>query len=408
MRFLALQGVRVIEVATGIAGPFCGKLLADYGAEVLKVERPGSGDSARYQGPYPGNTPHLEKSGLFLHLNANKKGITLDISHPAGQDLLRRLVPKCHILIESHRPGELGTLGLGYHDLCKLRPGLVMTSITPFGQTGPHKDYEFTELTIFAMTGAMYREGIPERHPLKYGGEISQYFAGSTAAAATMAASLKSFLAGQGRWIDISIQECMAGHPHQAGRRAPFAYDGEPDLRRQPHSPMQEQPDSFASGTFSCKDGHVSLLPLGTRMWPNVARMIGRPELLEDPRYATPQDRAGRFPELKDMVQAWMGSHTREEIFAAGQGAGVPCAPVLTADEVVSNEHLIARDYFADIRHPDAGSLAYPGLPFGLSDAPSEQAMPAPRLGQHNHEVFGEILGIGRAELKALGRQGVV
>jgi crotonobetainyl-CoA:carnitine CoA-transferase CaiB-like acyl-CoA transferase len=189
MPFLALQEMRVIDISTGIAGPFCAKLLADYGAEVIKVEQPGRGDTSRYEGPFPNGVPHPEKSALFLHLNTSKKGVTLDIESAAGQEMLRRLAAEGHILIESFSPGRLDSLGLGYEALKRLRSDLVMTSVTPFGQTGPHSDYQFTELTIFAMGGAMYREGLPDREPLKYGGEMAQYFAGTAAAAATMAAS---------------------------------------------------------------------------------------------------------------------------------------------------------------------------------------------------------------------------
>ena len=204
MPFLALQGIRVLEIATGIAGPFCAKMLADYGAEVIKVEQPGRGDPSRHSGALPQLEGDIEKSALFLHLNTNKKGVTLDLASSAGQD--------SQILIESFTPGAMASMGLEFAALKLLKPDLVMTSVTPFGQTGPHKDYQFTELTIFAAGGAMYREGGPEREPLKYGGEMAQYYAGVAAASATTAASFKALMTSRGEWIDISIQECMAGY----------------------------------------------------------------------------------------------------------------------------------------------------------------------------------------------------
>ena len=269
---LALEGVRVIEIATDVAGPFCGKLLADYGAEVIKIEPPGDGDPSRRAGPFPDGLAHLEKSALFLHLNTNKSSVTLDLESESARDLFEHLIGQSQVLIESGKPGWLESLGLGHNSLKQLRPDLVMTSVTPFGQTGPSKDYEYTELTIFATGGAMYREGMPSREPLRYGAEVAQYFAGTSAAAATMAACLSSALTGDGRWIDVSIQECMAGHPHQIGRRAPFAYSGELDLRRQPHTPFFGGREPYAVGTFRCRDGFASFLPLGPRMWP---RKIG-------------------------------------------------------------------------------------------------------------------------------------
>ena len=291
MPFMALQGIRVLEIATGIAGPFCAKMLADYGAEVIKVEPPIGGDLSRSVGPFPEDVPHLEKSALFLHLNTNKKGVTLDLETRDGVGVFKKLSEKCEVLVESFSPGKLASLELGYDALKVLRPDLVMTSVTPFGQTGPHKDYEYTELTIFAMGGAMHREGLPDREPLKYGGEIGQYFAAAAAAAATMTALFAAAMTGVGDWIDISIQECLAGHPHQIGRRTPFVYSGESDGRRQPRVTAAGGREPYAVGTFRCKDGYVSFLPLGPRMWPNLARMIEQPGLVDDERFATTVDR---------------------------------------------------------------------------------------------------------------------
>ena len=408
MPFLALQGLRVIDAADGIAGPYCAKLLAEYGAEVIKLEPRREGDSSRRRGPFADGPPHPEKSALFLHLNTNKKGVTLDLHSESGQALFTRLVSQSHVLIESARPGVMDGLGLGYDALKLIRPDIVMTSITPFGQTGPYKDYEFTELTVFAMGGAMHREGLPDREPLMYGGEIAQYFAGSSAAAATMGACVGAGLSGQGRWLDISIQECFAGHPHQVGRRAPFVYDGETESRRTPHTPVPGTRETFAVGTFRCKDGHFSFLPLGPRMWPNFTRMIDMPELVEDPRLGTPREREEHHEELLSNFQAWLDAHTREEVFVATQREGIPGGPVLMTNEVISNDHLSARDYFEEIDHPDTGRLTYTGAPFRLDGISRTNPNPAPRLGQHNEEVFGGILARGIDEIAELREREVI
>ena len=408
MPFQALEGVRVLETATGIAGPYCAKLLADYGAEVIKVESPGSGDPSRGQGPFPDDTPHPEKSGLFLHLNTNKKGVTLDLKSPRGRGLFKHLLQDAHILVESGRPGGMESLGLGYDVLRALRPELVMTSVTPFGQTGPHSQYEFTELTVFATGGAMYREGVPDREPLKYGGEIAQYYAGSAAAAVTMAACYRSWLEGQGQWIDLSIQECMAGHPHQISFRAPYAYAGDEDSRKEPHAPTVSGLESFGLGTFRVADGHMSFLPLGARMWPNFAAMIGMPGLVDDPRYHTPEARLEHREELEPLIQTWFDSHTKAEVFAASQEAGLPGGPVFTVDEIMEDRHFAERGYFLDIEHPEAGTLTYTGLPFQLPGAPVEKPTPAPRLGEHNDHVFRDILGLSKADVSDLRVQEVI
>ncbi|MCH8310790.1 MAG: CoA transferase, partial [Chloroflexi bacterium] len=250
MPLLALEGVRVLEVTDGIAGPYCAKLLADYGAEVVKIERPDATSMTQRQwaGQRAETSFTVEDTALFLHLNTNKKSVALDLESADGQGLFRRLVSESSIVVESLAPGRMESLGIGYESLKALNPGLVMTSVTPFGQTGPYRDYQYTELTVFATGGGMHREGIPERHPLMYGGEIAQYFTGTAAASATMGASLGALLTGQGDWIDISIMECMAGHPHQIGRRAPFAYNGELDPRRESRSSAAGGREPYAVG----------------------------------------------------------------------------------------------------------------------------------------------------------------
>ena len=408
MPFMALEGVRVIEAANGIAGSFCAKLLADYGADVIKVERPGSDDSGAGVG-HVGDASQIEERALALHLDTNKRGVTLDLEDSAGAEMFADLVRESQVLIESYRPGRMDSLGLGYSALQPIRPDLVMTSITPFGQTGPHKDYEFTELTMFAAGGAMYREAIPGREPVKYGGNAAQYFAGTAAAVATMAASIQSYLHGQGQWIDISIQEAMGGHPHQMGRRALFAYSGELDPRGDPHTPSAEGGgEHYVAGTFRCVDGYITFRPLGPRMWPYFARMIDRLDLLDDPRYSSPDDRRERHDELEVIFQGWLDTRTREQAFAKGQEVGLPCAPVLTIDEVMVNEHLLARDYFEEVQHPDLGTLTHVGPPFGMSDTKRMEARAAPRRGQHNEEVLGGILGIDGDERKRLKESGVI
>ena len=408
MPFLALQGSRVIEIAGGIAGPYCGKLFAEYGADVIKVEPPSGGDPSRGRDSWPTEGRDIELSPLFLHLNRGKRGVTLDLGIDAGRGLFRRMVSQSDILIESSPPGYMASIGLGYEDLRKLNRRLVMTSVTPFGQTGPHKDYQYTELTIFATGGAMFREGRSDREPLKYGGEMGQYFAGTAASAATMGACFRAFMKGQGEWIDISIQECVAGHPHQMGRRAPFVYDGEADPRNNPRQGTSETRETYGSGTFRCKDGFASFLPLGARMWPNLARMIDRADLLEDTRFSSLEGRAAHNSVLEALFQDWFDAHTMAEVFAAGQREGLPCGPVLTPPEVLADGHFGERGSFFQIDHPQAGILRYTGDPFRLSATEQFRPTPAPLLGQHNREVYGGLLGVGEGDLDLLHAEGVV
>ncbi|MCE2457382.1 MAG: CoA transferase [Dehalococcoidia bacterium] len=398
---VALDNVRVLELTDGISGPYCAKMLADFGAEVISIDHP-----VPVAQPYP-EINEAERKARQLHLNTNRKSLTLDLELERGRDVLLDLALHCDIIVESMRPGMVEGLGIGYEKLSQSRPDIVMTSVTPFGQDGPYNQWNYTELTLFAMTGAMHREGLPNRYPLKYGGEIAQYFAGTTAAAATMGALAGVALTGIGDWIDISILEAMAGHPHQIGRRAPFAYSGENDLRIEPRTSAAGGREPYAVGTFRCKDGYVSFLPLGPRMWPNIAQMIGQPELREDPRFLSTEVRSENRLELEVIFQDWLDQHTRMEVFDAAQKAGIPGGPVLEALEAADNEHFRERDYFQVIEHPEHGTHSYTGLPFRLSEAPISPPSPAPLLGQHSREVLTGLLDMSEQELESLVESGV-
>ena len=397
---LALDGIRVLELTDGIAGPFCAKMLADYGAEVIRIEPPR---------PAPRHYQHLnwsESAALHLHLNLNKKSVTLDLELDRGRELLFDLALRCDVVVESMRPGAVQGLGIDYETLSERRPDLVMTSITPFGQTGPYRDWSYTELTVFAMTGAMNREGLPGRPPLRYGGEIAQHFTGVAASAATMGALVGAAMTGVGDWIDISIFESMTGHPNQIARRGAYAYLGEDDKRVEPRTAAGSE--QYAVGTFRCADGYVNFLPLGPHMWPYIASMIEQTELTEDPRFLTPQDRIDNRPELEGIFQSWLDDHTRYEVFAAAQDAGLPAAPVLQPAEIMDDEHFIQRGYFQTIDHPDFGTLRHTGLPFTLSDAPRSDSTPAPARGQHNRETLTGLLGLCDEQISELSERGII
>ena len=398
----ALNGIRVLELSDGIAASYCAKMFSDYGADVVRVDSPDHPSTLTL------NDENAEQVALYLHLNANKRSVALDLESERGRGLLRDLALKCDAVVESMSPGVAEGLGIGYESLAAIRPDVVMTSITPFGQTGPYSGWGYTELTIFAMTGAMNREGLPNRYPLKYGGEIAQYFTGTAAAAATMSALTGAAFSGVGDWIDISILEVMAGHPHQVGRRGPFAYSGEVDRRTDPRTSSAGGREPYAVGTFRCKDGYVSFLPLGSRMWPNISQMIGQPELQRDPRFLTSEDRSENRHELEEIFQSWLDSHTRMEVFDAAQRAGLPGGPVLHSHETVENEHFRSRNYFQDVVHPVYGHLWHTGLPVLLADVQRTASSPAPETGADSREVLAEFVGLEEDEIRELEDRGVV
>ena len=282
-----LDGVRVVDLSQGISGPYCTKLLADFGADVIKVEKPGTGDYARQMGPFPGDVPHDEKSGLFLHLNTNKRSIVVDLKSDGGVELVKELVRGADVLVENFRPGVMEGLGLDYATLEKINPNLVMTSISNFGQTGPYRDYLASELTLFGMGNRMHSLGLPEKYPIRLGASHVQYQAGNVGAMTTLfALQGRDHKEMGGQHIDISIFETQTG---SFNMRMPsllqYAYTGERGKR------LGGMRMGYPSGVYPCLDGNV-LMTGGGGFWPRTVAMLldnGVPsELVEDPRFAPP------------------------------------------------------------------------------------------------------------------------
>lgn len=406
MPYKALDQFIVLDLSNRLSGSFCAKTLGLYGCEVIKVE-PVTGDLTRKWSSDP-NSSGSGDSPLFHHINAGKKSVTLDLNSPEGRDILDILIQKSNILIETFQPGEMESWGFPYKSISRTNPGLIMTSVTPYGQTGPHKEFDYTELTVFAMSGAMHREGLPDRYPIRYGAEVAQYYSGNLAAAATVSALLRLLRKGKGDWLDISIQECMAGHPHQIGRRAPFIYSGELDLREQPRLSSSGTREPYAVGTFQCKDGYMSFLPLGARMWPNIARMIGREDLLSNPLFDDADKRTSNRLELEAIFQSWLNDRTRQEIFEAVQEAGVPGSPILRSDEVMQNKQFLERNYFTLVDHPQQGPIKLTGDPFRLSAVDEKPLKPAPLLGEHTDQVLKKMVGLDDNQITSLREREIV
>jgi len=399
----ALTGLKVLDVTHYIAGPFCTKLLADYGAEVIKVERPEQGDGARWDGPFPGDIPDPEKSGLFLYLNTNKKGITLNLKTKTGIEIFKSMVKESDVLVENFSPRVIPSLGLDYQTLKKVNPRLVMTSVSNFGQTGPYKDWKATEITLFALSGQMYRMGDPDREPLKHALNAFQYFAGEIASLVTIAAAVRSTAKGNGEHIDVSILEVILGDVNN--RIWEYDYSGIKGSRT-----TAKNYTVYPFGGFPAQDGYVALQGTGAgeRWMSRIYTMIGKPELKDDPRFSTPQNRAKHSGEFNALLYSWLIDHTKQEIFDEAAKVRYPVAPIYNTGELVNNPHYRERGYFVEIEHPRAGKLTYPGTPFKMSEAGYAVRRPAPLLGQHNKEVYCGLLGYSEHDLSILRRQGVI
>ena len=394
----ALEGVRVLDLGRGISAPYCARLLADQGADVLKVEAPPQGDPARRTGPFPQDEPHPEKSGLYLHLNMNKRGVTLDLESSGGAAILRKLVGAADLVVENFPPSYLPSNGLGYEALREVNPRLVMVSITPFGQTGPYRDYLASEIGVFAMTGRMYTHGVADEEPLRYAPDISWFQAGATAAVPAVAALLMAQAAGSGQHVDVSAMEAMAGNVDN--RPLYYGYSGMKSERG-------NWPGGYPQGAYPCSDGYVVFGVGFDRFFPRLCRAMGMPELGDDPRFATLGARMDNLDEFEPIFLGWMLQHTRQEVFRVCQEARVLCSPILGPGELMEDPQMEARGYFRDVEHPQAGTLTYPGPAFRMAGSPSRWR-PAPLLGQHNHEVYCGELGYSRDDLARLRYAGVV
>ena len=394
-----LDDIRVLDLGQHISAPYCAKLLGDYGAEVIKVEPPGEGDSARRMGPFPGDLPHHEKSGLYLHLNLNKVGVTLNLESYDGAKILKELVREADILVENFPPAYLPSLGLGYRDLEAVNPKLVMTSITPFGATGPYRDYLAAELGVFATSGRMYIHGVPEREPIRYGPDISWFQAGATAVVATTAALFASQAQGEGQHVDVSAMETLAGGVDN--RILFYEYSGIKNERG-------HWPGGYPQGAYPCEDGYVVFGVGYNEYFRRLCHAMGMPEMFEDPKFSTADARAENMDELEAIFFGWMLEHTRKEVFKACQETRVPCSPIFNPEELMEDPQLTARGYFTRVEHPQAGTLTYPGVPFKLKTSPPEGWGPAPMLGEHNQDVYCGRLGYSQEDLVVLRSAGVI
>ncbi len=401
-----LSNLKILDLTHYITGPYCTKLLADYGADVIKIEKPVSGDPARYMGPFPRNAPDPEKSGLFLHLNTNKRSITLDLKNSVGQEIFLKLLKKVDVLVESFSPQVMPKLGLVYETLEKVSPRLVMTSISNFGQTGPYRDYRLSEIVLSAMGHMMCGQGEPDREPVKMAGNMLQYQSGVIAALLTMMAVFSQRIQGVGQQVDVPIFETQLG---SIDRRAPslvgHVYNPSEVSMRVPFGIGA----GFPFGNFPCQDGYFSIAGAASYgFWPRVVAMLGMPELLDDPRFckAEAQSRPENYQAFIEIFLPWCMDRTREEIVTLGQSKRVPVAPIYSAQDLISDRHMKARSYFIEIDHPIAGKIKYPGAPF-KAKVPFQIRRPAPLLGQHNEEVYRQ-LGYGKSDLVKLREAGVI
>ncbi len=398
----ALSDLAVLELAQDVAGPWCGKLLADLGADVIKVEPPG-GDCSRRHGPFPDDLPHPERSGQFLYLNQNKRGITLDLESARACRIVGDLAQRVDILVTDIPQRQLEERELDYEHLQVLNSRLIMTGISPFGRVGPLKDYVGTDFTSYMMSGigrqTPYNQvtDLPAQPPLAGGGFQTDYLAGSTAATATMIAVFYRSAYGSGQFVDISAVESMSNMIRQDYTQ--LSYD--PQLI----APRQKMGFPWV---LPCKDGHVSFSPtILDHWWVQFKEMMGQPEWAQSEIFDTGEGRNNNADAIEPLMIEWLMQHTKQEVCEMAKRRHVACFPVNSMEEVVGSPQYNARDYFDEVDHPVAGTIKQPGPPVRFSRTPAAIRRPAPQLGEHNEEIFCGTLGYSREELVTLARAGV-
>lgn len=403
----ALESLKVVEWSEFASGPYCGKLLADLGADVIKVERPGCGDRARSYGPFPGDIPHPEKSGLFLYLNTNKRGVTLDVANAAGADIFKELVKRADLVVENHSPQEVRQAGLTYDNLREINPRLVMTSITPYGQTGPYRDYKACDMNVFHASGMGFinpSDGVDDaqaKAPLKGPEHQADLAAGLSAAVATMSAVLAARATGASHHVDVSQQEALASIMRR--EYAVSVMEGINWIR-----PRDGRTGMTVSDIYQCIDGCVYLICFQDRMWEGWLDAMGYPEWALSDLFADRITRRENWDAAKVMIEEWTMGKTVKEVVDLADARRVPCKAVNAVNEVVSSELLASRGFFEEVEHKEAGRVTYPGAPYKLSGTPWTVERPAPLLGEHNEEVYCGGLGYTRQDLVRLRAEGVI
>jgi crotonobetainyl-CoA:carnitine CoA-transferase CaiB-like acyl-CoA transferase len=393
-----LDDVKVLDLSQGLAGPICAKILADFGADVVKVEPPG-GDPARSMAPHFGNDPHPEKSLIFLLANLNKRGVRLNLDDPDGRELLRRMARTSDIVVESFEPGYLAALGLDYAALSQENPGLIMISITPFGQTGPYSAYQSEEIVTYALSGIMSISGMAEREPLKHGGMQSQYDGGLSGAVAVLAALYARDVLGEGQHVDVSLHDVVTSTLviHQPM----YGWVGAVQGRRRPSGNSYGQ-------VQRCKDGYFIWQTGGGAEWSDIAEFFGS-EALKEERFSTVAGRAVNGEALDRLVIEATKDRTMQELFiTASEKYHMLFGIVQEPEDLARCPHLDARDFFQEVDHPVIGRIKVPFRLWSMPDAPAVYRRPAPVLGQHNTEVFADMLGLDACRMATLAARGVI
>jgi CoA:oxalate CoA-transferase len=393
-----LEGIKVLDFTQVYSGPFCTLLLKDLGAEIIKVERPESGDLTR------NDVPHTEglEGGAYIILNRGKKSLTVNLKSEKGRNICLELVKQVDVLVENFSPGTMGKLGLDSQDLCKLNPKLVYASISAYGQTGPRRDYPGFDPIAQSMGGMTCVTGFPDS-PVRCGVSIADFSSGLFAAFAIVAALYHRLKTGEGQIIDISMQDSIWQLTSIEFSPYYFLAHELPPRLGNGHSAM------IPCNLYSTKDGGRVFINAGVLS--QVHRLytaMGREDLINTPLGANQNERCKHREEIDDAIMAWTKTKTTDEITDLLKKSDVPCTRLPTFDEVCNDPQLLSRDMIIEVEQPVSGKVKTPGSLFKLSKTPGKIDYPAPFLGEHNQEILAEMLRYSVEEISQLSSEGVI
>lgn len=393
----ALEGVKVLDFTQYLSGPHCTSVLCELGAEILKVERPGSGEPERKAAPM---TPKGESYQFFAY-NRGKKSITLNMKNPVGLEIAKKLVAECDILVENFAPGVLEKLGLGYEAASTINPGIIYASISGFGQTGPRRDEVTYDMVGQAMGGLMSVTGYENGEPLKVGVSLADYMGGYNASIAILAALHYRTMTGEGQQIDISMQDGIWAmvFPDRANYF---------DTMVTPKRFGNKLSSSTPFGSYKAKDGYVVICTITDDQWLNVLKALGREDLSNDERFMTRVLRVKHMEEVEGILNDWLLERTVDEAVSELRKFKVPCSNVPTFDQVANDPQILHREMIVEVEQPLSGKVKLGGSVFKMSKTPGDRKQRIPLVGEHNEDIYSELLGYSEEDLEKLKAEGTI
>ncbi len=387
----ALNDVRVLDLTRILAGPYCTQILADHGADVWKLERPGKGDDTRAFGP-----PFVNgESTYFMSINRGKRSVAVDLKHPKGRAVARELAAKADVVVENFRPGTAAKLGLGAEELRASNPRLIYCSMSGFGHTGPWRDRPGYDLAIQGMSGLQSLTGAADGPPTKAGISMADLATGLYAAQGILMALYRREKTGQGDTVDIGMLDVMTSL--LTYHATSFLAAGTVPFRK-----GNRHPSIVPYETFATTDGYMNLAVGNDRIWRLFCTTVDHPEWADDARFATNPDRVRNHGELFALLSELIAGRSTDDWMDLLRDAGVPCGPIYNVDETLELDHLHAREMIVPLSHPVAGDVRVVGSPTRLTDAPPKYELPPPLVGEHTEAVLGEVLGYSNEQIQAL------